>query len=383
MGKYQKKMTIDSRLVVANIQFSFKLFLDLVKQNLTKNIFISPYSVATSLAMTYNGARGETQEAIAKTLELQEMNLEEVSQGNANLRATLEGKETNLQIYLANSLWVKEGVSFGAEFLRTNDEFYQGKIRSLNFHDPNARSIINDWVKQSTNGKIEKVVDQIEPNSIMFLINAAYFKVAWSTPFPIAATQEHPFLLLDGTQKQHLMMFQSSEYRYLQNDIFQAINIPYGEGIFSMYIFLPNKGFSINRIFENLTSSNWNKWTNQLELRQVYLGLPRFKFEYSAELNDTLKSLGMQIAFDGRNADFSGMCPNSKNICIDKVKHKTFIEVNEQGTEASAATSVEMVLKGYLPEPQFEMIVDRPFLCTIQDNQTRTILFMGTIVEPG
>jgi serine protease inhibitor len=186
-------MTVDTRLVGANTKFSLKLFLEVFKQNKGNNIFISPCSVAISLAMAYNGAKGETQAAMAQTLELQDMSLEEVNQANAVLRETLENAESNLQFYIANSLWVKEGVSFNPEFFRINNDFYQAKVMSLNFHDTNSLSIINDWVKQSTNGKIEKIIDQIEPDSIMFVINAAYFKATWSTPFPKEATQNHPF----------------------------------------------------------------------------------------------------------------------------------------------------------------------------------------------
>jgi serine protease inhibitor len=376
-------MTVDTRLVGANTQFNLKLFLEIVKQNKGQNIFVSPCSLAISLAMTYNGASGETQTAMAQTLELQKMSREEVNQANADLRETLENREPNLQIYLANSLWVKEGISFNPEFLRINNDFYQAKVRSLNFHDPNFLSIINDWVKQSTNGKIDKIIDQIEPNSIMFLINTAYFKATWSAPFSKEATHDHPFTLLDGTQRHYPTMFQLGEYRYLQNEVFQAVQLPYGEGRFNMYIFLPNQGVSINRFAENLSISNWGKWMHQFDLQQGCFGLPRFKIEYSVELNEPLKLLGMGIAFDEIRADFSGIYPIAQNIYIDKVKHKAFIEVNEEGTEASAATSVEIVLKEFLPKPQFNMIVNRPFFCTIQDNQTKAILFMGTIVEPG
>lgn len=375
-------MTVDLKLVDADTKFSFKLFLEIIKQNKGKNIFVSPCSIAISLAMTYNGTSCETQTAVAQTLELQEMSLGEVNQANASMRKTLAKGEPHVQVYLANSLWVKEGIDFNPEFLRINNNFYHAKVSNLNFDDPNSLSIINNWVKQSTNGKIERIIDQIEPSSIMFMINAAYFKATWSTPFPKKATQEHPFTLLDGTQSQYPMMFQSGEYRYLQNEVFQAINLPYGEGRFSMYIFLPNHEVSINGFAENL-SINWDKWINQFDLQQGYFGLPRFKFEYNIELNDPLKYLGMGIAFDERSADFSGICPIPQNICIDKIQHQTFIEVNEEGTEASAATSVEIVLKEFRPEPQFNMIVDRPFFCTIQDNQSKTILFMGTIVEPG
>ncbi|MGD1808164.1 serpin family protein [Dapis sp. BLCC M126] len=378
-------MTIDSRLVKAYTQFSLKLFLEIVKQSAGKNIFVSPCSLAISLAMTYNGASRQTQEAIAQTLELPKMSLEEVNQANASLRETLENNDYNVQVYIANSLWVKEGVSFNPEFLRINKKFYQAKVTDLNFNEPNTPSIINDWVKENTNQKIDIIIDQIDPNSMMFLINATYFKGYWSNPFPKAATEEHPFILLNGTQKQHPMMFSSGNYRYLENEIFQAVNLPYGKGKFSMYIFLPNNGVGLNRFYETLSAGNWEKWMNQFDLKQGFLGLPRFKLQYNIELNDVLKTLGMAIAFDSRSANFSGICSIPPNICIDKIKHKTFVEVNEEGTEASAASSVEMVTKGFQSEPPetlFNMIVDRPFFCTIQYNQTKTILFMGSILEP-
>lgn len=375
-------MTVDSRLVAANTQFGLKLLLEIVKQNKGKNIFVSPCSVAISLAMTYNGARGETQEAMAKTLELQTINLAEVNQANASLRATLEEGEPNLQVYIANSLWVKEGVSFNPEFFQISNDFYKATVRELDFNDANASSIINDWVKQNTYGKIENIIEQIEPNSMMFLINATYLKGNWSMPFPKSATQEHPFTLLDGTQKQYPMMFQSGNYRYQQNGIFQAISLPYGEGRVSMYIFLPTETIGLKGFYENLNAHNWKKWMNQFAPQPGSLGLPSFKFEYSIDLNEALKALGMEIAFDSTSANFSGIHSIPPNLYVDKIKHKTFVEVNEEGTEASAAASVEMIAKEYMPENQFNMVVERPFFCTIQDNQTGTILFMGSVMEP-
>lgn len=374
-------MILNSRLIDANTQFSLKLLLEIAQQNSSKNIFVSPYCLAVALAMTYNGATGETHEAMAKALELQGINLEEVNQANAVLRETLKNLEPNLQLYIANSLWTKEEIAFHPEFVQLNKKFYQAKLQELNFNDPKAPSIINNWIKQSTNGKIDKIIDQIEPNSILFLINAAYFKGNWSTPFPQTATKDHPFTLLDGTQKQHPMMFQSGNYQYQHNDTFQAISLAYGEGRFSMYIFLPNNEVDLNGFYEKLNADNWEKWMNQFALQQGSIGLPRFKFEYSIELNDALKALGMEIAFDCESADFSGMRPIPPNLCINKIKHKTFIEVNEEGTEASAATAVEMVVKSFMPEKEFNMVVDHPFFCTIQDNQTGTILFMGSIVD--
>jgi serpin B len=372
------QQAMNAKLIAANTRLSFKLFSAILKQQPEQNIFISPASVAIALSMTYNGAKGETQQAIAQTLELQGMSLEDINQGYAALRGTFTHLDPKVQLSVANSLWARKGEPFVPEFLQKNQDFYGAKITDLDFNDPQTPSIINTWVKQSTNGKIDTIVDgkEIEPNTILFLINAIYFKGLWTTPFDKTKTQELSFTLLNGTQKAHPIMFQQAQYGYYANNLFKAVTLPYGQERLSLYIFLPQENVSLQTFYKNLNAENWEQWMNQFQAKQVLVGLPRFRLDYGLELNDILKSLGMAIAFDQNQADFTGMTPRS--AYISRVKHNTFFEVNEEGSEAAGATSVQMGTRAAPPQ----LIADRPFFCVIRDNQTKTILFMGSIVKP-
>lgn len=372
---------LDERLVAANTRFSLKLFSQLLKQDSDRNIFISPSSVALALAMVHNGANGETQKAIASTLELQGLSLQEINQANAGLQTTLSNPELGVELSIANSLWAKSGQSFKREFLQRIQNFYQVELQELNFSEPTASSTINTWVKRSTNEKIQQIVERndLGANTVFVLLDAIYFLGNWQYPFPKQATREHSFTLPNGTQKQHPMMFQQLHVPFYQNELFQAISLPYGTGRLSMCIFLPQQGTNLQTFYQHLNSQNWEKWINQFNNEQgdlsedVLVGLPRFRLEYSVELKDALKALGMEVAF-GKDADFSGMTPS--HLWIDKIKHKTLVDVNEEGTVAAAVTEAGGTRGGY------EMIVDRPFFFTIRDNQTGTILFMGSMVEP-
>lgn len=369
---------VNAKLIAANTRLSFKLFSEILKQQPEQNIFISPASIAIALAMTYNGAQGQTQQAMAQTLELQGMSLEEVNQANAALRATLTNPDPQVQLFLANSLWARKEVPFKREFQEKNQTFYGAQIAALDFNDPRTSSIINDWVKQSTKGKIDQIVNnkEITPNTILFLLNAIYFKGLWTTKFDKTKTRELPFTLINGTHKQHPIMFRQSEYQYYANELFQAVSLPYGQGRFSLYIFLPQKNINLTGFYKSLNPKNWEQWMNQFRPQQLLLGLPRFQLKYGLELNDTLKPLGMAIAFDESRANFTGLTPLP--AYISKIKHNTFFEVNEEGSEASGATSVQIATRGLSPQ----MIIDRPFFCAIRDNQTQSILFMGSVVEP-
>jgi serpin B len=372
---------VNSQFVDANTKFGFKLFSEILKQDSKKNVFVSPTSVAIALSMTYNGADGETQQAMAKALELQGVSLQDINQGNDTLKATLENADPAVQLSIANSLWAKQGIGFKPDFLQRNQQFYGAKVTELDFGKPDAPKIINNWVKENTRGKIDQIVQQIQPDDVLFLINAIYFKGKWTKEFDKSQTTERPFYLSDGTQKQHPMMSQSGRYRYYENENFQAVTLPYGTERLSLYVFLPRENTSLDAFQQQLAVENWQQWMNQFQLRRGSIQLPRFKFEYDIQLNTALKSLGMEAAFDGSRANFSNM--TSASVKIDEVKHKTFVEVNEEGTEAAAATSVRATLtSARMPEEPFQMVVDRPFFCAIRDNQTGTVLFMGSIREP-
>lgn len=371
---------VDAKLVDANTKFGFKLFQEVLKQDSNKNVFVSPTSIAIALSMTYNGASGQTQQAMAQALELQGMTLQDINQANEALKTTLEKADPAVQLSIANSLWAKQGIPFKPEFMQRNQQFYGAKVTELNFANPSSKNVINGWVKENTRGKIDQIVNQIKPDDVLFLINAVYFKGNWTKQFDKSQTTERPFYLSNGSQKQHPMMSQSGKYRYYENENFQAVSLPYGKERLSFYVFLPKKTTNLDAFQQQLSLQNWQQWMNQFQMRNGSIQLPRFKFEYDIQLNNALKALGMGEAFSN-TANFSDM--TSASVAIDEVKHKTFVEVNEEGTEAAAVTSVGVMLtSARMPEAPFEMVVDRPFFCAIRDNQTGTILFMGSIKEP-
>jgi serine protease inhibitor len=378
----KKTVNIDTKIVESSNKFGFKLFSEVLKDGKGENnVFLSPSSVAIALAMTYNGASGSTQQAMAKTLELQGMNLPEINSSYAAvLKQLLDNQDAKIQLSIANSLWANQDVSFAPDFLKRTQDFYQAKVSNLNFKDAAASNIINNWIKENTKGKITKIVEKIEPNQVLFLINAIYFKGNWTNEFDKSKTAQYPFYITSGRRKQHSMMSQEGDYRYYENEQFQAVSLPYGkDGKISFYIFLPKQNSNLKAFYQNLSFENWEKWMTQFNKQKGFIRLPRFKTDYEVTLNDALKSLGMEEAFSNK-ANFSGM---GKNFAISQVKHKTFVEVNEEGTEAAAATSVGIVTTSLRDEPEpFRMIVDRPFFCVIRDNQTGNVLFMGSIIEP-
>ena len=374
---------LDTRLVTANTKFGFKLFAQVAEQDAGKNIFISPASVGLALAMTYNGAAGETKQGMERALDIQGMNHLELNQAYLQLRTALESADPKVQLSIANSLWGRKGVEFNPSFIQRNKQYYGAEITALDFNDPGAAGTINSWVSDKTKGKIDKIVDRIDPQAILFLINAIYFKGTWSREFDKAKTKDDQFTTMTGTQKRHPMMNQSGKYRYYEDKTFQAVSLPYGGSRVSMYIFLPAKGTSIVQFQKQLNAASWDSWMSEFVETQGDIALPRFKVDYEIGLNDALKQLGMGVAFDPNRADFSGVAKYSENAFISRVKHKAFAEVNEEGTEAAAATSVEMSVTSVMrPRKSFRMIVDHPFFCAIRDNRTGALLFMGSIVDP-
>ena len=374
---------VDGSVVTANTKLGFSLFNEIQKTEQDKNIFISPFSISVALAMTLNGAAGETEQAMTNTLQLHGLDSESINTGYAGLRQTLLTSDPKVTLTIANSLWARQGFSFKPDFLQRNTQFFGAEISTLDFDNSSASKTINQWVDTNTNGKIQKIVgDQIDPITVLFLINAIYFKGTWQKEFDPSKTREGPFHLANGDEKQVPMMRQQRWYPYYREENFQAISLAYGDGQMSMYIFLPDRESDLNIFLENLNAESWENWMSQFHEQDVSLVMPKFKLEYGKTLNDPLKALGMGVAFDPELADFSRMASlEFGNLYIEKVVHKTFVEVNEEGTEAAAATSVEVGVKS-VPPPPISFSVDRPFFFAIRDNETKTVLFMGIVVEP-
>lgn len=384
LGKEQLKK-VDARLIAGSSKFAFKLYEQAVKQRGGKNLLISPTSVVLALAMTYNGAEKETQRAMANTLGLESMSLEEVNRAAADLISALGSTDPKVQLKIANSLWSKNGFVLKPAFVQRSKEYYGAEVASLDFANPEAPETINSWVERNTEGRIKGIVDQIDPDVILFLINAIYFKGEWQVQFQKEKTKDDLFRLAGGRQKTLPMMFQSGKYLYQKGKDFQAVILPYGTGKVSMYIFLPDEKTPLDQFERNVTQENWETWLRGFRLAPGDLTLPRFKMEYAVLMNDMLKAMGMAVAFDPARADFSGIADlGGGRIYISKVKHKAVAEVNEEGTVAAAVTSVEFgVTSAQLPQENFVMKVDRPFFFAIGDNATGNLLFMGSVADPA
>ena len=380
-GELPRELTsLEKSVVESSGNFGLKLFKEINKEERDKNVFISPLSVSMALGMTYNGANGSTEDAMQGTLELVGLTNQEINESYKSLIELLINLDPKVKFQIANSIWYRQEWTFEEVFLNLCKTYFNAEVSGLDFNDPSAPNIINGWVNENTNGKIEKILDSIDPLAVMFLINALYFKGTWTKEFDKKKTKERIFTLLDGTRKKHPMMSQSGSYRYYKGKNFQAVSLPYGNETVSMYIFLPDKNSSLEEFLDDLDVENWKKWMSKFHKMNGSIVLPRFKLEYEIVLNDVLSYLGMEVAFNPRQANFEGMCSIPPNVFIQEVKHKTFVEVNEEGTEAAAVTSVRMGLTSV--RRTFRIIVDRPFFCAIRDNKTGAILFMGSIVEP-
>jgi serine protease inhibitor len=362
-------------LVSASNDLGFRLLTQLATKEEGKNILLSSFSAAIALAMTYNGAEGETKQALANLLGVDGLDLEEVNQVNAVLMTMADGLGADVQLAIANSIWLRSGISASPDFIGRMADFYRGEVASLNFATMAAVNTINDWASRETQGKIGELVTlDLIRDAILILINAIYFKGIWTQPFDAEKTTERPFTRLDGSQKLHPMMSQSGRYDYFENELFQAVSLPYGDGRVSMLLFLPRPALSLNDLLRSLTPETWPQWIARFRDMKGSVVLPRFKVEYGVDLFPHLVELGGQAL---AAVDFLGM--GAGPLMISSVIHKSFIEVNEEGTEAAAATAVIMMRS---PQPSFQMVLDRPFLCAIRDNETGMLLFTGVVVEP-
>ena len=373
----QSEIQVNPQLIAAQTQFAFKLFSQVSAQQPDGNVFISPTSVAMALSMAYNGAKGETQQAMANTLGLQGISLEALNTGNQTLNSVLEGLDKDVKLAIANSLWLNAKATIDAPFLERARSFYQAEVAALDFSSPDAPDTINRWANNQTNGKITSMVDRIDPETILFVMNAVYFNGKWSQSFDPKNTSDRPFKPASGDPKILPFMSQTGDYRYLETDRFQAIRLPYGSGTFGFYVFLPKAGTSIDQLTQQLNAETWKTWISQLRSQTGSIQLPSFKLEYEVLLNEMLKALGMEVAFIPGQADFSEI--SSLPLAISQVKHKTVVEVNEAGTEAAASTGIEISVTSAPIHPPFSMIVDRPFFCAIADDKTQTILFLGKV----
>jgi serine protease inhibitor len=364
--------------------FAFGLFHGVTSDDYSDNVVLSPVSAKLALAMAYNGASGNTAQAMSRVLDLEGMSLEEANEQLGNLMTSLAQADEDVLLEIADSLWADEGFDFKEDFVQRCRDYFAAEVASLDLQDPGTVERINAWVSENTHDKIEKIADRIDPAVVLMLINAVYFNGKWQTPFDPSLTADGDFHLLNGGTISSPFMHRSGEFSYYENDDLQAVSLPYGEkddGRLSMCVILPREGKDYGEFLGGLKEADWESWMGRFQNKEGDLALPRFKVEYEKELNGALETMGMGPAFEG---GFEGMAVGGEeDLFISKVLQKTYIDVNEEGTEAAAVTSVEVELTAMPADSPFNMSVDRPFLFAIRDNQTGALLFLGSITNPS
>jgi serine protease inhibitor len=368
----------EGKVIASSNEFAFDLFRTGNISQHKANVFISPLSASMALGMTANGANETTYDEMRSALRLTGATREEVGSGYKSLIALLRGLDPGTDFRIANSIWYEQTFPFKASFLDESKLYFDARVDALDFRSPSAVSTINSWVSDQTNDRIPEILESIADDERMFLVNAIYFKGAWQKQFDKSQTADAPFHAADGTSSTVRMMGGVVGVQYVATPEYSAVDLPYGNSAFTMTVVLPNG--DIDAFAESFDQAKWNALVTSLHDSEVRVYLPRFRMEWKRLLNDDLKQLGMLLAFTPYRADFTRMSPLGLDLFISRVLQKTFVEVDEEGTEAAAATVVGIAVTS--APPSFR--ADRPFLVVIRERFSGTILFIGKIAKlPG
>lgn len=348
------------------------------------NIFVSPVSLLMALSMLQNGAEGQTRNEIVEAMQATGLDTETINNANASLLDRLQALDEELTLKTANSIWLNDNFTLQEEFKQITQGYFLAEAEEIDTADPKSADRINEWVQQATNDKIEDIVKgPLDDNLVMYLLNAVYFKASWMYPFNEDSTAIDTFHLADGQETEVPFMQLNESISYLETDDFQAISLPYGEeGKMAMDIYLPKN--DVESFLSSWTTENRVEWTDSFATRLGDIQIPKFQLEYDIFLNDVLMELGMQQSF-GSEADFGKLVEEVKDgLYVSEVKQKTYLSVDENGTEAAAVTSigVDEVSAPLEQEEPFEFIADKPFFFTIRDTEADILLFTGKIANP-
>lgn len=378
-------VTQDLRAVAEdNNRFALDLYARLRAAKAT-NLFFSPSSISAALAMTYAGARGETAEQMAKVLHFRSSE-EKLHAAFGDLRRlwNAERKQQGYQLNVANRLWGQQSFRFRPEFQAVTRECYGAELAPVDFarNAEDARQQINDWVEEQTQGKIRDLIapGMLDAMTRLVLTNAIYFKGDWTRPFRKESTQVAPFHLSAGMTADVPLMHQQEPFRFWAGDGLKVLELPYGEGDLTMLVLLPDETEGLPALEARLTADNLSRWESTLRKQKVRVYLPRFTMTSQFELADLLRAMGMTRLFNSREADLSGMS-TEEGLSVSAVIHKAFVDVNEEGTEAAAATAVGVRATAMIAQPPV-FRADHPFIFLIRDNRTGSILFLGRLVNP-
>lgn len=369
------QVNLPEKFTTANNLFAFKLFQDVFSKHKNKNFFISPLSLAINLSLLLNGAKDNTAKEIAESLNLTAFEQDNINFYYQQLIQELSLSDEHTQLFIANSLWGTNWVNFYEEFLKQGEEFYEAKLSKIDFSKPSSTKIINDWVKDKTKGKIPKIIDQIDVNTILIVLNAIYFKAEWQKKFNKEKTKLEAFYLPTKIIKLCPLMFSDQEANILENKDFIATNLPYGDGRLSLLLFMP-KTLLLEDFCQTLSLENYQNYFNQ-PWSTSNVAIPKFTLEFEIDLINHLLNLAITEAFSDK-ANFSLLAKTTEPLKLNKIIQKTFLTVNEEGSEAAAATLSSALAAGM---PSI-VLFNQPFFYLIRDNKTGLILFMGVLANP-
>jgi serpin B len=374
-----KLTTKDAKIIIdENNKFAFDIFKEVAKAETKDNFMISPVSLSLALGMAYNGSDGETKTAFDDVLNYR-TSLLKVNEFNKNLITKLSSNADGSVMEIANSIWIKENFPVKNEFIGLNNDYYSAEVQNLDFSNPSSVDIINNWVSGKTHDKIPTIINSISEDAALFLINALYFNANWKYEFESKNTHSNSFFNNDSETTQVEMMSQTATFLHTQNELFSSVILPYKKDKFSMVILLPNAEKTTDDIITEMNEEKWSSWLNSYDSADVALTMPKFKLDYKNKLNDELTNLGLGVVFTN-SADFSKI--SDIKLLISYVLQKTFIDVNEEGTEAAAVTIIgfETTSAGGGNNKIFN--VNKPFLYIIKENVTGSICFMGKVGAP-
>lgn len=379
----RKLSTNEQELIQTSNTFALDLFKAINKSKGNENIFISPLSVDLALNMAVNGAAGETQQEMKETMGIQDISNEAANIASRDLIDFLHNIDKKVSLSIANAIWYKHELTLENGFSQLIEEYYKGKIEGLDFNDPTAKDIINKWVEDQTQGKIKDLIEKVSPAAAMFLVNAIYFKADWMYQFEKSQTKEDKFTLEDGSQVPVQMMFSKGvELKHYTNEALQLLDIPYGNGQFSMVVLLPHQGKTTEEVLSSLSPQELQDWIDRANTFTPQLFMPKFTLKFKMELIEPLMDMGMERPFSNA-AEFPHFFEETKSLMISTVTHQAFIEVNEEGAEAAAATAIGVELTSVgLNEPPV-IRIDRPFVFFIREKHSGAILFAGKMMDPS
>ncbi len=373
----------EQTIITSANDFSFELLKIVSNSYESENVFISPFSVNAALSMTLNGANGNTKDSIIYALGLEGLSEQQINQAYLDLTTFLLGLDKKVTFDIANSNWYAENLTLNSAFRQTLLDYYDAEVRAVDFRDTKTVGIINDWVEEKTNDKIKDLISELDPMIIMVLVNAVYFNAEWTVKFDKDDTQDQLFYLENGTSIMTPMMHNESTIVTAQNDQMRLIDVPYGNGQFRFTIVMSaystdNENYqSLNDIIGGLNSQVLNTLLENGNEMEMDLYLPKFTFEFKTELREVLEEMGMGIAFT-ENADFKNLFEESSEASIDEIIHQSYIDVNEKGTEAAAATAIVIKTTSLGPIAN----VNQPFAYLIREQHSNTILFSGKMLNP-